>query len=602
MDQALEKPKVLFLRRAPDSLPEGETPMDWGMFRKALGTVCAVEERDWDGQPIADPATLGGNFQHVFLEFALAPWSQLAKAKVPNLCLVRGEMFPWVGTDMASEAREALAQHSCLVVGGIGTSDLVRILHLYLLPKRLAGAAALMEKGAVIVGEKLLTIDSLGRLLDSLNAYLKELGNFELAARLPDLRLVLSSLIFEAHHWAQKATSVYPSVDFQAAASAKKLAINLRFAKNGLNGNDLPRKALNGESLFWQQIWRCSDVLLITDHEAHGELEVMVLINAAEPSLNSYRSLLFRTSNNSARKENYLEAPQSYTFKILSEIRPKETDVLVIEGKDKNDELDLGGLPEPVLKKLAKLAEHTSFLEEQAKRKDEQIQEFSTKLQATKQDLSAKRSEAIRMLKAREVELEGVKRQLATLTEEAAALKKSLQAASAPKEKDNSPALQETIGKLEASLRAAESEKSQLKENISNEQKKVTVFEQKYSNLYKDMMGKDKEINDLKSALLKVRKEQTSESAKAAGPAKDDASKLLKEAETKEAAAKQELKKLNFKIETQEKTIKAIQAEMADKAKLMEKTLQAAKTKEVELLKKVEELTAALKKAAKSAA
>lgn len=605
MNQAQDKLRILLLRKRAGDSDTPEVAESWTRLGKALKTFTVLEEIEIpEGTPLELGAYLESN-DHLFLDADLADWPALESNPVERLTLVRPFAFAWDDLETRSRTQSVYSRHPCLILEGLGTSDLVRLLHLFLMPKRLAGVAPIMEKGALIVGEKLMDSYQIGSLLDRLCAHVDSIDAFELKARIPDLRQVLSAVVLEGLRSAVAANMAYPAVDFQTSASLKKLGVNIRFPQADLTFDRLVRDALSGADLFWHQIWQCCDAMVLTEHRQHKEIEVMLVITKPERGNRPhFNTLLFKSVEKSGLKENLLEAPETYQFKVLSEIRPRESiELQVVSAASELDDLEMSALPEKVTRQLAALDEKCRDLTENLMRKDAQLQDSIRKSQSLQQELGHKRAELLRSMKALEVQTDASEKKIRELEEKLFRARSAVADSTAAKDSHVPASQLEAISKLEAALRASESEKAALRENVAHEQKRVSIYEQKYSALFRDISLKDREINELKTAFHKLRKEQTSKLTAGAGTSDSAASSAdkIKDLEIKEAAQRQEIRKLTFKLENQEKYLKAQQAEATEKLNMLDQKLKAAKAKELELLKKVEDLMAALKRAHKVA-
>jgi predicted nucleic acid-binding Zn-ribbon protein len=608
MDSAKENPVLLVHRSF-----QGEEADAWARLQKALKTLGQIEVREAADVPYEELFLSASSYAHVFLDLALADYAKLAEGPIANLTLVNRDAFVWNKPRVRELMGPALLKHSCFLLEDLPAADLVRSLHLFLSPKRLVGVTPLLEKGSIVVAEKVQSLDALGSLTDRLNQYLAEAEGFNLRPRLFDFRLALSAILGEGFKHAEESGQPYPTVDFQVGAAKGKAVINLRFPRGRLDVESLPRACLDGEDPAWTQAWSRADFCQITHHAQHDEVEVMIVINRAHPvPAGTFRTLLIKRAERSGKRENLLLAPQNFEFRLLAQVRINQPEqALLSAGLEEAGSIDLGNLPPEVVKRLGKLEQEGEFFREQAKKKDTFIKDAVAKITEANKEISKKRNELLRVAKAKEAQGEAFTRKIAELEKRlehatsaqsfhAAAVKESITAAN--------PAVPEALAKLEGGLKAAETEKAQLVDKLAREEKKVTAFEQKYSALYKEITQKDKELNELKTMLVKARKEQSAALAAAAnangsGGATnvESLNAKVKEAETREAATRQELKKMAFKIENNDKNVKAIQAESVEKIKLLEQKLQAAKTKEVDLLRKIDELSVALKKAAKAA-
>ncbi|MGZ3706845.1 MAG: hypothetical protein ACXVA8_12525, partial [Bdellovibrionota bacterium] len=437
-----------------------------------------------------------------------------------------------------------------------------------------------------------------------------KLEGFTLGARLPDLRQVLSALLLEALHFAAEKSALYPYVDFQLSVSQQKLAVNLRFPLGAAPMGTLIRGALTGSELFWQQVWQCSDATVFTHHENQGELEVMILF--CRPGRNthgSFRTLLHKTFSGASRREDLLDPPQNYRFMLVSEIQAQENTEMQVFSQENPEEgfegMDLNGVPEAVTSRVRQLADQTRVLTDHLARKNEQLEESLLKNQQLTRELNSRRAELIRSAQAKEALADANERRIHELEASLAKAKENASHESPSRGGQNGGAMTEMLAKMESTLRAAENEKNHLRDNATHEQRRATLLEQKYTNLYKELANKDRELNDLRNTVSRLRKDQnhdrSAKTASASEEAKDNLLPKLKELEERESFFKQEVKKLSFKVEAHEKNIRAVQNDAAEKQRLIDQKLKEAKTKEVELLKRIEELTNSLKKASKAA-
>lgn len=600
MDQGKEKLKILLIHR-PGEDGEGV----WARVGKSLGSFTDLQTVESDSffQGKAGEHALD-TFQHIFLDYSLADWKFLENFSATPVTLLCKEPFPLEKDGARELLGERLKGRSCLSLHSLSATDLARTLHLYLIPKRVAGVVPFMEKGSVILGEKIHSPESVGISLDRLATYLDQMESFQLKERIADLRLVLAAVVLECYRLARSTTTPYPTVDFQVGVSPGKLAVNLRFQNPSLELTELAKRAMNGTDFFWHQAWLCSDLSLITEHAMHQEIEVMFLFHKPQrdPS-NVFHSFLLKSLEKSGKRENLLAKPQDFTFQYLSDVRLKQHDVsqVTISQEEVSSELDLGTLPQPVIEKLGALQQALSFAQDQLAKREGDARATGERLSAIELDLQQKKGEVLRLGKANQVQAEVAARRIKDLERHIqniqAAQKAEREAAKVTKIDTTAP---DAIPKLEATLRVVEGEKVQLMEKFTSEQKRYGLLEAKYQALYKDISAKDKEINELKALAVKFKKDlekadsgATANKA-AAAPTADNAK--VKEMELREQALKQELKKQMFKVENNEKNVKAIQAEAAEKAKLLEQKLQAAKAKELELLKKIDDLAALVKK------
>lgn len=607
MDQATDKPKILLCHGAlSDSDAES-----WAKLAKILGSIAqveALEVTDFTPEPFLDQKE--AEFQQIFIHQGLITPEIFGNKRWNKVILVQTKPQEWNSFSEKEKWDPIFNIYPRLSLSDIPSTDLLRALHLFLIPKKNSGVASLMEKGSAIVAEKVQSAENTGAMMDRLSAYLNSLNGFKLKERIPDLRQILTSLIFEAFRTATQSESTYPTVDFQVSATATKIAVNMRFNASTLNKDELFSYFHNGKNIQWSLLGYASDLVCITVHEQYSEIEVHALITREQKRANlSAGSVLIKTLNQSAKKENQLSAPQNYQFLLLSEIKTNNqyfaTSSSTSSIEEASKELNLDQLPPAVIKKIEDLENISETLKENLSKKDSTVKEHLTKLTLLNKELMQKRNEILKLSKANEMAQESYKKTIAELEKKVS--QQMAAAASASGKLDPAAALaqQEAVSKLETSLRAAEIEKNQAVEKLSQEQKRMATIELKYTTLFKEASAKDKEIQELKAILLKMRKDTISASTKNSATKEaegtENASDKIKEYELRETALKQELKKVNFKLENHEKNLKAIQLEAAEKQKLIEQKLQASKAKEIELLKKIEDLSNALKKAAKAA-
>jgi hypothetical protein len=603
MDQAQEVPKILILRKE-EAAPSDER---WARLLKALKAFAEPTEEICSAPLGPDEiAAKSAMFTQVFLDLSLVHFATFGEISVPNLTLVRPDSFAWNSPAARSLMLPVLSRHSCLLLEELAPKDLIRLLHLYLLPKRLAGATPLLEKGSVVIGEKVQSVENLGSLLDKLTAFAINIEGFSLASRISDLRQTLGALLTQAFARACESSPTHPTVDFQVGLTHDKIVVNLRFPRGNLDPAAALLQTIDGRDLFWQQIWLCSDQTLITHHTQYDELEIMLVISRPQRApLMQFRSILTKVSNRSNKKDNLLVGSANFMFRILSNVRLREDEKISLEISQDLNQIDFGSLPETVLKKLSAFAAQSAYQKEQLDSIATQFRDAQLNASQFAKELSQKKNELVRLAKVAATQQENFQGKVAKLETQIEHLKNTKTQESTASNSSSTNQLKEAVSKLEGTLRATENEKNQMAERLSNEQKKLALIEQRYSTLYKEIAAKDKEIKDLKVDLIKLRKEGISNAASVAASSKqastDSPIAKIKDLEAREAALKQELRKVAFRLENQEKNLKVIQTEATEKAKLMEQKLQAAKTKELELLKRIEELSNSLKKSARAA-
>lgn len=588
MDLGKEKPKVLLLFRP---LP-GEGNAVWTKAAKALGSFTNLEVRESSETFSGLPEEESLAYANLFVDYSLVDWEAMKNYAGPPILFLSPAPFSLEKNNQRELLGEKLRGKSCLCLSSYSTGDLARLLHLFIVPKRLAGVTPLLEKGSVILGEKIQGIGGIGSSLDRLSVYLTQMENFELKNRIADAHQVLSAILFEAFRLAKESESPFPTIDFQVGISAKKIVANLRFQKGKTNLDEISGLALDQKSLSWQQAWQFSDALIVTEHIMHREIEVMMLLNKLDRDPSSlFHTFIQKKLERSGKREALLCAPQDFSFQILSDIRLKSANLsLVKNGEEEfSGEIDLDTLPEAVADKLKTLEDTVAFSREKIKNTETVVKELSQKLSETKRELNERKSELVKVTKASQAQLEKSGRRISDLEKRLSANTGLPAVESAPAESHGS----------------ADAKPADNSERATVEQKRAAMLEQRHTQLNKELAAKEKEIVDLKASLLRARKEiekgdGASAGARAQNNGSGDAGKI-KELETREAALKQEVKKLLFKAENYDKNVKAIQAEFSEKTKLLEQKLQGAKAKEIELLKKVDELSHALKKAQKAA-
>jgi hypothetical protein len=604
MDQVKKTPNVLLLRRTETE----EESASWQRLFKALKgfTQAAMELRD-ETITVDEINEIAGSFDHVVVDHSLLEPPKAVFAPSPKILLAAKDPIPWNDGESRSAGTPVLTAFPCLVLHELSGQEMIRILHLFFSTKRQAGVTPLLEKNSLIVAEKIQSLDAIGSLTDKLCVYFSRMENFALQERIPELRQLLPAVLTQAFRQASLGSTPYPTVDFQVGMNRQKVLVNLRFPKGTLSLASIRSAALKGEDIFWQQAWACCDVFLLTEHVQYQELELMlVLTKPASSPRREYRSFLAKESPRSQKKEYLLNPVPHFEFRVLSDIRLKETGETSAPDGEAESGPDLGSLPEEVVEKIETLSRENEFFREQTSKKDALVRDALSRATSAKKQLARRETEFLRQEKAFAAKAEIL---LAKIDElEKSTARASDQKASAAPSPDSAALTkaQEAMGRLEQSLKATENEKSQLSERVAREEKKSAALEQKYSTLYKDLSAKDKELVEAKANLLKLKKEALSaaaaaKSAAASSGVQGELTAKLKEMETRETALKQEMRKISFKLENHEKNVKAIQQEAQEKSKLLEQKLQTAKAKELELLKKIDDLSALLKKVSKAA-
>lgn len=484
--------------------------------------------------------------------------------------------------------------------------DLQRILTVYLLPKRFTGVTTLLEKGSMLYGEKIQNANSIGTCLDKLSAHLQRINGFKLSKRILEFRQTLLAPIFLSLENMRTDNITY--AEFQVGANSRKILVNIRVPISEESVENYLEELKGSKNIYWQQIRESADLKIAIFHSQYKEIELLLGWYSAEEKGRKSSSFLWKESIKSLKREELSRPVDDYSFQLISDIRIQdESDKIDLQLA--SESIDILALPEKIVRLLEKLKIDNTKLSDEIERNKESEKESKRQIIQLQKICSDKENLATSTTKNIEIQAKNYKLKISDLESQIDSLKTQYKInyqqqneLTADKNSKN-----ETTAKLEQSIRSLENEKSQIHEKYLNEQKKFSLLEQKYNNLFKDSMKKDKDILDLRSETLKLKKESDQKSKEdgngknATGAIEAGGTTKIKDLELKELKLKQELKKALFKIESQEKGVKAHQQEFADKLKLMEQKLQAAKTKEIDLLKKIEELSVSLKKASKAA-
>lgn len=454
------------------------------------------------------------------------------------------------------------------------STDLIRILYQHFHKKKTSGVYSLMEKGSLILGEKIQNQALIGTILDQLADHLSKVSP-AIYARMYDIRQLVTAMVAEAFKHSE--IQPYPTVDFQFSTTTTKATFAIRFPKGKIEKDFLRSNIVSGESLPWFLAWRAADYLLI-HHLANTEIEVKGLLFANQEKTSNSASLLIHSSNETSSGKNFLIAPTQYSFALINEIKTAK-------------------LP----KKEGPLNQESATAEE----KEEKIKVLGAKLKSAHQEIFHKKNEILKTINDYEAEIETWKKNHAELSKKLEFFTNKVKDQQEQINKKTSTSANITS----LNTKSSDKERDALAEKLQIAEKRFTLIEQKYFSLQKELQEKDSTITKIKGELLKATtklstKEQASETASAANNTPNANKELqtkMREFESKEATYKQEIKKLTFKLEAGEKNVKAVRDEFADKAKIMSEKLEAAKLKEVELLKKIEELGGLLKKASKAA-
>ncbi len=563
----IPKMKVLLLRQT--SPPEAMPPID--RLHKALSGFCEVIVEERGGH--VNSAELNNaleNYSHIFVELPLS--DGVDQANTGKITYFVRNSFDWTDSVHKAEVIRQLENSSCLVLGELAATELLRILHLYLLPKRSAGVTALMEKGSLILGEKIQDLDGLGELMDKLYLHLQSQDQ-QINNRAYGMRQLVTSMLHEAFLRASEVASTYPTVQFQCSANQEKITFNIRFPIGKLPIQNLKSLILGANSVPWYLSWQSSDIFCLIHHEQHNELEVLASVYRGKTNtIPEFKSLLFAKREKSASAENLLVGPKSYSFSTLSGLKKRqaEQEEIRISSLDSlQNEIDESLIPEPVKVKLAQVDREKTFLKEVLNKKEILITELNTKLNAAAKEIVHKRNELVMLSREQSNAAEQLRHKIHELEK-----KQSHQTHEAPTEKK-------------------EAEQQQHKDIIQK-------HEQRYAALHKEFSAKEREIQDLKTSLLKAQKSVAATSTTTSAPDKEN-QKKIQEIEGRELVLKQEVRKLNFKLENAEKAIKAAQTEAAEKIKLIEKKYEEVKSRELDLMKKLDTLSGQLKKTNKAA-
>jgi hypothetical protein len=586
----------------------------------AFADVTEISVPNWDD--LSAHEVKCAEAQAVFLELSLLPKNGTPEifSSLPKHVTVFQTAFP-TEKELAESPtlKNLLLIRDSLFLDQLSTPDLLRFLHLYLLPKRQGGITTLMEKGAVVLSEKIQNIDHVGEILDRLVQYFQaQLPS--LTARLHDLRQMATGLFHEGFLRAKEANQPYPTLDFQVSASREKIAFLLRFPMGKIEPLLLKEKIFTGENYALHLAWKSSDYFLVTEYKDLKEFEITAILQGTtEYQPQRIPSLLYAAKEHGSTAENLLAAPKNYRFSLISELAYKRLDAnkytVTSSVQDLENELDGEKLTEKLKLKVQQMEQERSHLHELVQNREGAFRDIQVRLNKANMEVVQKRNEMLRILKDSEATVHQYKLKLAEMERRTAFAKETLsEAQTKAKENDHSGAI---IRRLEGTIKTLEREKTAVQEKVVQEQKRFALLELKFRDLHKDLGEKDKQISDIKMSLIKAEqtiaskpqkndaKAEAKAAAAAAAPGANAADKdlatKLKETETREHNLKQEVKKLMFKAEQAEKNSKVVQTESGEKAKLLERKLEAAKTKEIELLKKIDELNTLLKKATKVA-
>lgn len=522
--------------------------------------------------------------------------------------------------DLPENLRIQNREFPVLEILNLPTPDLLRILHFTLLPKRQSGIASLMEKGTIILGEKVQSLDTIGEILDRTTQFFSEQLP-ETAPLHSSFRLMALSLIQEAFERAQQQDSPYPTVDFQTSATREKIAFTLRIPSANKSLASQIAATSDSSNFSWFTARRHSSAMLLVEYPEFKETEVATLLFAQhQTSAQTRASLLSSTRKSGTPTENLLSAPKNYKFSLVSELAHKRLDAnkysVTTSIKELEKDMADAQLPEKLKLRIQQIEQDRANLQDLVQSRETQMRENQSELNKFRQDVSQKRNEILRLMKESEGSASKYRHRISDLekrieyhVKEITTLKSGARAAATGDANSKH---------LEGIVKTLEHEKTVLTEKVGQEQKRILLLEKKSAGLYRDLGERDKEIQQLKEVVHRAevaastaarepiakpdqKKGSVEAAMEAAKSQSNGAEAKLKDAEAREAALKQEVKKLALKIDTSEKNLKVIQTESAEKAKLLERKLEAAKAKEIELLKKVEELTALLKKATKAA-
>lgn len=584
------KPPVLLV--APEKERSSER---FSLLEKALASMAEL-------RICADlPSDLSG-IQHVFF-FHTSPgnWTNSIRA---TLALSPEENFP-----------AATNSVSLLRLNQPNLKELVRLLHSHLYPERSIGVAYLTEKGSLILGEKIQSLASLGRLLDQLLTHLQE-HTPSLAPRAHDLQQLIIASVSNAFASEQAFGQEYPTVDFQVSLAPDKAVFSTRFRQTKASANLIARSARERSSRAWFLAWQCADALAITSVAAASEVEIKAVLFAQAASEALRENTLLTAEVKQLAPANLLAAPKNYSFGLIGDLtlhrfqRTHNATITRIEQKEES------GPDEATRLKIDKLMQEKNSLNELVKLKEDQFRTAAANLSKARAELSAGKNNILKLLKEHENTNELKKKKISELELKVALLGKKLEssASAGQGEKTDNTQANDISKQYEQRIRALESERQKQLEanNLSN--RKLTLLEQKISASQRELQTKEKEIADLKALLMKVKTLQPKTEAAEQTPAKEKEREerreepqlkalamRIRDMEAKEINYKQEIKKLQFQIENNKKSAEASSGETGGKLKLIEKKLEEAKAKERELLKKIDDLSQALKKVNRAA-
>jgi hypothetical protein len=588
------KPKILILLDAKSE------QASFDRLQKALSGFCEVSTKKITPETLEQEIVgTAAEISNIFIDHQLV---NMLPYRDPNrpITIILLQEIPLKELYIKKVDTQWLERHSTICINGISTGDLFRLLHNYLTAERTPGILSLLEKGSLVVGEKIQSLTNIGELLDFLTTYLQKTFP-QIALRSADIRQVITSLVSESMAKLSQEGIADPTIDIQGAANEGKFAFTLRFPLGKTKLSDITNHIYNGSSLPWQICWQSSDALTLVWHKKFNELEVKAVILSKAPSAPCFKSLLFTELSGDQRAEKLLVVPKHYSFSLISDLRSFKggssaataTVTTIVETEaDQEDE---------------KFSQERTQLNQVIEQKLNEIRELANRINQLKNEVAKSKNMSIQLLREKEQIIKQKTNRITELESNIASNQKIHGGSTA----EISTQTQAVIKELDTKVKILEADKTKSRELLGQAQKKISILEQKISTKDREGAQKDRELGELKSQVHKLqaqiqkkdeaaashqthavdKKEQRLESQ-----AEKEALMKMREFEQKETAYKQEIKKLQFKADSTDKTIKGIKDEAAEKIKLMEKKLEAAKTKEIDLLKKIDELNSTIKK------
>lgn len=559
-------------------------------LQKALSAFAElIVTESEDKEEIANLFLASGPVQNVFCLNSKFEMLQTTFAE-SNCILFATQDIP---LEQTRTANKHFSKYPCLLIQALPTVEIMRICFALIAPKSSSGITHFFEKGAIVVAEKVQSLNTLGEILDRANKFILQ-ERPGLVGRLLEIRQVLTSLIYESFAQSAKAGVSYPTVDLQFVANPEKFAFTLRFPSAGLSADQLKDSILGAKNFAWFMAWQASDIFFINEFTKTNEIEVKALLFSGraygEPS---YRTLSVKSFANNEQSGSLLAPIKNFQFKTIMELSRDQLaqgDVPSGGATESTGDADLDAMPPAARAKIIQLESNIKQLHQQIERRVQQTQKGTELITKVKSQMVKQKGDFVIKEKESEKERARLKREIATIASRLDETKEKL------KEQERAQENQD-LKKLNERLEKYEKENQKLQRELELEKLKLTESGEDEKRSKSAMEGKEKEIKELRDSIAEYKKEtqdakaELAEVARKLEKAESDLKAALKkndrESDSKDSALKQEVKSLKFKIEQIEKS-KA--AELAEKVKSYEKKLEAAKQKEQELVKKIESL------------